>query len=243
MVASTSDVTNRRTLGPSASMTERARMSTFSWASAEQILASRPGLFSRYAVTSLTISIELPPTRVETDTIERRPNTDLPGGTGLTRGRPSGRRNDRSSGRRGRPGIDSCAVPSSYIQGGAPDRVRGGKLRVAIMISSGVPRRHGPCGHLRPGPRRVSLSAGLNRGPPGARRARLPASSRAPPVAGSRADRSPGAPPGPGPADRAAPVERGGEHRLEASPRRPHHGTDERPRGGTTARQVGDVGE
>ena len=40
-------MTNLKTLGPSVSMTESARISTFSWASAEQILARRPGLFSR----------------------------------------------------------------------------------------------------------------------------------------------------------------------------------------------------
>ena len=46
-VGSRSSVTNRRTLRPLVSMTRRARMSIFSWARAEQILASRPGLFSR----------------------------------------------------------------------------------------------------------------------------------------------------------------------------------------------------
>src|SRR5271157_304078 len=61
LVVSRSVVTNRRTLGPSVSITVMARMSTFSWASAEQIFASRPGLFSRWAVTSLTISIERSP--------------------------------------------------------------------------------------------------------------------------------------------------------------------------------------
>ena len=65
LVVSRSVVTKRSTLGPSASMTVMARISTFSWASAEQIFASLPGLFSRCAVTSLTISIEYSPRRVK----------------------------------------------------------------------------------------------------------------------------------------------------------------------------------
>ena len=59
LVVSSSLVTNRKTLGPSVSMTESARISTFSWARAEQILARRPGLFSRNAVTSCTNSMEV----------------------------------------------------------------------------------------------------------------------------------------------------------------------------------------
>jgi len=47
LVGSRLSVTNRKTLRSAVSMTDSARMLIFSCASAEQILASRPGLFSR----------------------------------------------------------------------------------------------------------------------------------------------------------------------------------------------------